>query len=332
MSPLSPNPDFGKITGEVGVDMAVVTQATHEWSHVQATIAPKIAQDITALARKNGRNPGDVFLDALRAGLFGLHAWLNVSPPSSSHIEGTPRMLEEKYTGDACVHLREIAGDMVAATMWWAPIDLAGMVYESLIGKKSHLGQFFTGGHIALFMAAMMEVQNNTLKQVVENVVAALRHPDNVTGQALLIAGLVVPPEKKAWFFHSRLVPAAAPFVSPVVLGDIAAGSARLLIAHARILPYWLHTWGLVRYYATDIDPQATLTARFNERANGLNGWSLAMMEAGFRMKDRAMRRFMLDIGSLQADPPQPGQRPDTVFRKTVLRQLALFENAHSIS
>jgi hypothetical protein len=71
--------------------------------------------------------------------------------------------------------------------------DILGHVYMVYANSDpSWQAQYFTPWNVALMMARMI-IGDNSERQVHDRIKAALLHPENIRGQSILLANLVVP-------------------------------------------------------------------------------------------------------------------------------------------
>lgn len=166
--------------------------------------------------------------------------------------------------------------------------DVVGQVYMAWANTDpSWQAQYFTPWEIALMMAEMTISDGE--RAVYDRIKQAVLHPENVAGQAVVLAGGLVTGEggqgaaARRHFFRFVL-PAAMPFYEPVTINDPCCGSGIMFLAAATRFPDWANRLGLVAYFGQDIDPDCALMARINTRLYGLNGYGgrldLAAVEA----------------------------------------------------
>lgn len=147
--------------------------------------------------------------------------------------------------------------------------DILGPIYQEIGSANSQLGQFFTPWSVCLLMAQL----NDPTPQIHQRLKAALTHPDNVAGHALLLAGqLITDPVETERFFLERLIPAALPYYDPITVTDPCVGSGATLLAAAATVPAWANAYGLIRYCGQDIDLLCVQMARVQCLLFGLHG------------------------------------------------------------
>ncbi|HMP42435.1 MAG TPA: N-6 DNA methylase, partial [Roseiflexaceae bacterium] len=154
-----------------------------------------------------------------------------------------------------------------AALLDWH--DWLGQTYMALEIGNPHKGQYFTPWEVARLMADVTYSPD----RIHDRVKAALMHPDNVHGVAMLLAGTLITDAAKAeeWFLQNVL-PAALPYIEPVTVHDPACGSGVMLLAIASGVPWWANLAGIVQYSGQDIDQTCVLMARAQLMLYGLNG------------------------------------------------------------
>jgi hypothetical protein len=147
--------------------------------------------------------------------------------------------------------------------------DILGPIYQEIGSANSQLGQFFTPWSLCLLMAQL----NDPTPLIHQRLKAALTHPDNQLGHALLMASQVITnPSEAERFFCERLIPAALPWYEPVVINDPCVGSGATLLAAAATVPAWANAYGLIRYCGQDIDLLCVQMARVQCLLFGLHG------------------------------------------------------------
>jgi hypothetical protein len=147
--------------------------------------------------------------------------------------------------------------------------DMLGPIYQEIGSANSNLGQFFTPWSLCLLMAQL----NDPTPLIHQRLKAALTHPDNIAGHALLMASQVITnPSEAERFFCERLIPAALPYYEPIVVSDPCVGSGATLLATAATVPAWANAYGLIRYCGQDIDLLCVQMARVQCLLFGLHG------------------------------------------------------------
>jgi type I restriction-modification system DNA methylase subunit len=147
--------------------------------------------------------------------------------------------------------------------------DILGPIYQKIGSANSNLGQFFTPWSLCLLMAQLTD----PTPLIHQRLKAALTHPDNQLGHALLMASQVITnPSEAERFFCERLIPAALPYYEPVVINDPCVGSGATLLAAAATVPAWANAYGLIRYCGQDIDLLCVQMARVQCLLFGLHG------------------------------------------------------------
>jgi hypothetical protein len=110
--------------------------------------------------------------------------------------------------------------------------------------------------NVAFMMAQMLNTDIE--RMVYDRVKEALCHPDNVLGAAVLLASLAIPEDEPGahfdWFLN-RCLPAAAPWLKPILVQEPAVGTGVMILAHAAASPEWAVRNYLIRYHGQDIDP-----------------------------------------------------------------------------
>jgi N-6 DNA Methylase len=114
-----------------------------------------------------------------------------------------------------------------------------------------------------------------------ECVKAALLHPENHIGQALLLGSCLMRTAEEAHTcFVERLVPAALPYIDPIQIYKPAVGSGVMLLAAASVVPDWANQYAIVQYYGQDVDALCVQMAQLQLKLYGLNGFGLRCMVA----------------------------------------------------
>jgi hypothetical protein len=161
--------------------------------------------------------------------------------------------------------------------------DILGHIYMAWAGANPDQGSYYTPWNICLLMAQLSNPPGQGERTIHDRLKAALCHPDNVLGAAVLLAGLTIPDGEAAahrdWFFN-RMVPAAMSHYQPIRVSDPCCGSGAMLLAQAATWPAWAVHLGLVQFYGQDIDPVACDIAKINCKVYGLNSYGLKLEAA----------------------------------------------------
>ncbi|MCP4363428.1 MAG: hypothetical protein GY796_35965, partial [Chloroflexi bacterium] len=161
--------------------------------------------------------------------------------------------------------------------------DIIGYIFQTWAsppsGKKFH-AQILTPFAVARLMSEFT-LGLDAERQIHDRLKQALCHPDNILGQAVLLAGLTLPddqPEAVRDYFFNRVIPTALPFYTqPLSVNDPTVGTGILLIAGASILPAYACHYGLVQFSGQDIDPVMACATSINTMVYGLNSFSLKL-------------------------------------------------------
>jgi len=152
--------------------------------------------------------------------------------------------------------------------------DVLGATYELMSMANKWAGQYFT----PLPICAMMAKMNDPMPMVHQRLKEALTHPDNIAGQALLLASMCLQneedPEVSQDHFLQKVLPAALPYYDPVTVCDPALGSGRMLIAMAAECDRWVVENGLIEFFGQDIDERCVKMAKINFILHGMVNWS----------------------------------------------------------
>ena len=152
--------------------------------------------------------------------------------------------------------------------------DVLGATYELMSMANKWAGQYFT----PLPICAMMAKMNDPMPTVHQRLKEALTHPDNIAGQALLLASMCLQneedPEVSQDYFLQKVLPAALPYYDPVTVCDPALGSGRMLIAMAAECDRWAVENGLIEFFGQDIDERCVQMAKINFVLHGMVNWS----------------------------------------------------------
>ena len=162
--------------------------------------------------------------------------------------------------------------------------DILGYIFQTWAGPpsgKTRLGQVLTPYAVASCMARILNTDLERLAY--DRVKEALCHPDNVLGAAVLLTSLAIPeddPTANFEWFLNRCLPAAAPYLKPILVLEPAVGTGVIIMAHAAASPEWAVRRGIVQYRAQDIDPLLVACAASSLRLYGLNTYSLQLEAA----------------------------------------------------
>jgi hypothetical protein len=196
--------------------------------------------------------------------------------------------------------------------------DVLGYIFQTWAsppsGKKWH-GQVLSPWPVARLMSELILGLDGE-RQIHDRLKQALCHPDNILGQAVLLAGLTLSDDQPeaAWnYFFDRMLPAALPFYTqPLVVNDPAVGTGILLIAGASVLPAYACHYGLVQFSGQDLDPVMACTTSINLMVYGLNNYSLKLEVAV--AEAMAARQQRADSQPLPL-PQSPAQIIQAVYR-----------------
>ncbi|GIK40483.1 MAG: hypothetical protein BroJett011_43160 [Chloroflexota bacterium] len=160
--------------------------------------------------------------------------------------------------------------------------DVIGRCYMNFANADpSWSAQYWTPWNVARMMAQMTIMEGE--REVHNRLKAALTHPDNILGAAVLLAALTIPEDQPQlypeWFF-ARIIPAALPYYEPITFCEPAIGSGVMMLAAASCFPDWAVLMHLVTFSGQDIDQQAVCLAKINEMLYGLNGYALKLAQA----------------------------------------------------
>jgi type I restriction-modification system DNA methylase subunit len=148
--------------------------------------------------------------------------------------------------------------------------DVIGATYELMSMANKWAGQYFT----PLPICAMMAKMNDPMPLIHQHLKEALSHPDNVAGQALLLASFCLQneenPEVSQDYFLNKVLPAALPYYEPVTVCDPALGSGRMLIAMAAECERWAVENGLIEFFGMDVDERCVQMAKINFVLHGI--------------------------------------------------------------
>ena len=163
--------------------------------------------------------------------------------------------------------------------------DVLGHTYMAWANSDpSWNAQYFSPWNVARLMAAMNISRGE--REVYDRIKTACLHPDNILGQAVILASLAIPeneagqPNLHQAYFFNRVIPAALPYYEPIRVADPAGvGSGVLLLASAAQYPEWAVKLNLVTFFGADIDPTCCRMVNINFMLYGLNGYGLRLAE-----------------------------------------------------
>lgn len=180
--------------------------------------------------------------------------------------------------------------------------DILGEVYQNWAQTDpSWQAQYFTPYNLALCMGKMvlLDIEPEFHRRLKE----ALCHPDNILGAAVLLAGLAIPEESAPGIFQeyfvNKLIPAAYPYVEPVLFNEPCIGSGVMVLAAAVCCPPWAVKYGLIRFSGMDLDPTCVKMSAISSMIYGLNGYALKLEAAAAEA-----------LAARQADPLPPSSLP----------------------
>ena len=165
--------------------------------------------------------------------------------------------------------------------------DVLGATYELMSMANKWAGQYFT----PLPICAMMAKMNDPMPMVHQRLKEALTHPDNIAGQALLLASMCLQNEEDPGvsqdYFLQKVLPAALPYYDPVTVCDPALGSGRMLIAMAAECDRWAVENGLIEFFGQDIDERCVQMAKINFVLHGMVNWSSSITSSKLIKADK---------------------------------------------
>jgi hypothetical protein len=183
-------------------------------------------------------------------------------------------------------------------------------------------------------------------RMVYDRVKEALCHPDNVLGAAVLLASLAIPEDEPGahfdWFLN-RYLPAAAPYLNPILVQEPAVGTGVMIMAHAAASPEWAVRNNIIQYRAQDIDPLMVACTRLSLMLYGINGYGLQLEAAALEALQARQQRLENGQGMAAPSPVQAirdvyrnGNGPlrtdnrqasfEQMFRAAAMRQTAVAE------
>jgi len=187
--------------------------------------------------------------------------------------------------------------------------DVLGATYELMSMANKWAGQYFT----PLPICAMMAKMNDPMPMVHQRLKEALTHPDNIAGQALLLASMCLQPEEDSLvaqdYFLQKVLPAALPYYDPVTVCDPALGSGRMLIAMAAECDRWVVENGLIEFFGQDIDERCVQMAKINFVLHGMVNWNSSTISS--KLKKLEIEPTIQTPGLPLLDVPGPKKEPD---------------------
>jgi len=192
--------------------------------------------------------------------------------------------------------------------------DVLGHVYMTWANTDpGWRGQYFTPYNVAYLMASMSVPDGE--REVHDRVKAALLHPDNVWGQAVLLTSMLLPDGESARdYYFTTVLPAALPWYEKIMFNEPAIGSGTIMLAAAAKYPDWANYWGLISYTGQDLDKDCVRMARINAKLYGLNGYGARLhtaaveaMQAGRqRTVSLPLAKPLETLNALQETIPRP--------------------------
>jgi hypothetical protein len=152
-------------------------------------------------------------------------------------------------------------------------------------------------------------------RQIHDRLKEALCHPDNILGQAVLLAGLVIPedqPEVAREHFFTQVIPAAFDFYEPLTVYEPAIGTGILVMGAASVLPAWAVRLALVKFVGGDVDPLMVAASRTSTMLYMLNGYALELEAAA---AEALAARQQSPERSPSVATTSPGQILQTVYQ-----------------
>jgi hypothetical protein len=194
--------------------------------------------------------------------------------------------------------------------------DVLGYIFQTWAsppsGKTWH-GQVLTPWNVAFMMAQMLNTDIE--RMIYDRVKEALCHSDNGLGAAVLLASLAIPEDEPGahfdWFLN-RCLPAAAPYLKPILVQEPAVGTGVMIMAHAAASPEWAVRNNIIQYRAQDIDVLMVGCASASLMLYGINGYALQLQAAALEADQARQQQSELGQG-LAA--PSPGQTIRDVYR-----------------
>lgn len=170
-------------------------------------------------------------------------------------------------------------------------MDLPGSVYMEMGVGNVNAGQFFTPMHLAMAMGCMI---GNDGREVNANVKAAIAK--SPVAQALLIAGMLVPPHLGLDYLVARVLPHVHGDIERVSVLDPACGSGVMFLAHAASAPQWAVKMGYYQYHGQDVDALCVQMASVNNMLYGLNGFYAPIVV--YMAEARLQQEWHMDAGT----------------------------------
>ena len=189
--------------------------------------------------------------------------------------------------------------------------DVLGQVYELFANNDpSWNAQYFTPYTIAKFIASVTIPDGE--KMVMDQIRQALEHPDNIAGRAVILAGMLLPPDDSEValnYFLTWVVPAALPYYKPIKFLEPCIGSGVMMLAAASQFPEWAIRLGLVSWSGLDIDDQVVRVSRINARLYNLDGFLTRLEVAAEGMQQLAAVEKPV-LPPLNSHKPSNGKGP----------------------
>lgn len=322
----------------------------------QRNFPAEIIKRLEAIVNISGRRPGEVFSDWLlvtEATLKAMPDQIKTVGATGRFAEDTPEIadtfarvqvhygpkwLGQDRAGRVWQYFAEAFALLLEATapgLWGEPnsLSIAGISGPDIIGhifqtwanppsgKKWH-AQILSPWPVARLISEL-SLGLDGERQIHDRLKQALCHPDNILGQAILLAGLTLPddqPEAARDYFFKRVLPAALPFYTqPLLVNDPAVGTGILLLGGASVLPAYACHYGLVQFSGQDIDPVMTCAASINTMVYGLNTYSLKLEVA---VAEALAARKQNPAAQPLAVPQAPVQIIQDVYRNGTPRPL----------
>lgn len=286
----------------------------------QRDFPKEIIKCLETVAAISGRRPGEIFSDWV----FITEATLKALPDQVKTVGATGHFAEDapdvadafarvrghydpKYLGEDRAervwhNFAEAFALLLEATapgLWGEPNSLAvagisgpdilGYIFQTWAsppsGKSWH-GQVLTPWNVASMMAQILNT--NIERMVYDRIKEALCHPDNVLGASVLLTSMVLPeddPQANFDWFLNYCLPAAAPYLKPILVQEPAVGTGVMILAHAAASPAWAVRNSIIQYFAQDIDILMVKCTSVSLMLYGLNGYALQLEAAAFEAR-----------------------------------------------
>jgi hypothetical protein len=195
--------------------------------------------------------------------------------------------------------------------------DILGYIFQTWASPpagKLWKAQVLTPWPVAVLLSEMT-IGLDGERQIHDRLKQALCHPDNILGQAVLLAGLAIPedqPEVAREHFFTQVIPATLDFYEPLTIYEPAIGTGILVMAAASILPAWAVRLALVKFVGGDVDPLMVAASRTSTMLYMLNGYALELEAAA---AEALTARQQSPDGSPPVDVSSPGQILQTVYQ-----------------